>query len=167
MVGVAYGQLADLAPIFGVWALPKVGGEGARYAAFENELIEAMEALKPGRMVLEAPLSFQALLGVSTMKVMAQQLTLRGIAYAEAWRASIPIMEISSDSVRLAILGQSRFAKGTVKGEVMRYCRDRGLKVPDDNAADAVLTWLWFRGQLTGARTARAGPLFVERETLQ
>jgi Holliday junction resolvasome RuvABC endonuclease subunit len=165
MVGWAYGQIADPTPRFGCWRLPYEGGEGARFAAFENELIEAMETLKPARLVLEAPLSLQALCGVSTLKVVAQQLTLRGIAYAEAWRASVPIGEISADAVRLAMLGQSRFAKNTVKREVIAYCRARGWRVPDHNAGDACLTWAWETTQLRGGK-AVAGRLFAAQETV-
>lgn len=160
-VGWAYGAIDTAVPAFGVWALPRIGGEGARFAAFENELAEAMEDLQPGRIVLEAPMSLRALCGVSTLHVVAQQLTLRGIAYAEAWRASVPISEISSDMVRFAMLGQSRFAKGTVKREVVAYCRARGWRVPDHNAADACLVWAWETTQLRGGK-AVAGRLFAE-----
>jgi Holliday junction resolvasome RuvABC endonuclease subunit len=166
VTGFAVGGVYDNAPRFGTWHLPKSGGEGARYAAFENELIEAVERYQPGRIVLEAPMSFQAMLGVSTMKVMAQQLTLRGMAYAEGWRNSIPVSEVSADMVRLAILGQQRFAKGTVKAAVVAYCRSIGLRVPDHNAGDAVLLWLYQVGQLRGGLPA-AGPLFRERRILQ
>jgi len=164
--GWAYGGIGDRTPACGCWRLPYEGGEGGRFAAFENELVDAMDALQPGSLVLEAPLSFQALLGISTMKVMAQQLALRGIAYAEAWRARVPISEVSSDIVRLALLGQSRFAKGTVKREVVAYCKARGWRVPDHNAADACLTWAWHVGQLRGTPCV-AEPLFRERGVLQ
>jgi Holliday junction resolvasome RuvABC endonuclease subunit len=165
MVGWAYGGPIDIAPSFGCWRLPKIGGEGARYAAFENELADAMDRFSPSRLVLEAPLSFQALLGVSTAVVMKQQYTLRGIAYAEAWRASVPISEVSSDIVRLAVLGQARFAKDKVKAEVVAHCRGLGLDVPDHNAGDACLVWIWHTSQTRG--TATPGRLFSHRETVQ
>lgn len=160
--GWAYGGLTDPLPAFGVWQLPRIGGEGARYAAFENELAEAMDAWKPSRLVLEAPMSLMALIGASTLKVMCQQLGLRAIAYAEAWRASAAVNEVSADMVRLALLGQARFAKGQVKHEVVRYCRARGLAVRDHNAADACCVWFWLVGQLTG-KAPVAGRLFQER----
>lgn len=161
-VGWAYAAIDAREPSFGVWRLPKIGGEGARFAAFENEMAAAMDRWSPSALVLEAPLPLAALCGVSTLKVVAQQLTLRGIAYAEAWRASIPISEVSSDIVRLAMLGQSRFAKNTVKIEVVAYCRARGWKVPDHNAADACLVWAWHCTQLRGGFPV-AGRLFAER----
>jgi Holliday junction resolvasome RuvABC endonuclease subunit len=158
-VGWAYGLTDSNAPRFGVWRLPHIGGEGAKYCAFENELAAAIGVLRPGSLVLEASLSLQALAGVSTIAVARQQLTLRGIAYSEAYRASIPISEVSSDIVRLAVLGTSRFAKNQVKYEVVRYCRSIGLMVPDHNAADAVLVWLWYKGQMNRTSPV-AGPLF-------
>jgi Holliday junction resolvasome RuvABC endonuclease subunit len=159
-VGWAYGGLRDANPAFGCWKLPPIGGEGARFAAFENTLAAAIEELQPSRMVCEAPMPLQALIGVSTLKVVSQQLGLRAIAYSEAYRASIPISEVSSDMVRYAILGAARFAKGKVKIEVVNYCRSRGWKVPDHNAGDAVLVWLWHKGQLSGSPLA--GPLFPD-----
>jgi Holliday junction resolvasome RuvABC endonuclease subunit len=165
-VGWAYGAIDAPDPSFGCWHLPRIGGEGARFAAFENELAAAMDRWSPSAVVLEAPLSLQALCGVSTLKVVAQQLTLRGIGYAEAWRASAPISEVSSDMVRLAMLGQSRFKKDTVKTEVVAYCHARGWKVPDHNAGDACLVWAWQCTQMRGGSPVPRR-LFQQRETIQ
>jgi Holliday junction resolvasome RuvABC endonuclease subunit len=158
--GVAYGPIDSQRPWFACWRLPRTGGEGARYAAFENELAAAMDAMQPSHIVLEAALSLQALASVSNIAVTRQQLTLRGVAYMEGYRASVAVTEVSSDIVRYAMLGQSHFKKGTVKSEVIRYCRERGIDVWDDNAADAILTFLWHCTQLRGGR-AVAGPLFA------
>jgi Holliday junction resolvasome RuvABC endonuclease subunit len=162
MVGWAYGGLDSPAPLFGCWRLPPVGGEGARYATFENELVKAMRERRPGRLVLEAALSLQALAASSNIQVTRQQLTLRGIAYAEAYRASVPICEIDSFTVRQAMIGVGRFPKGQAKIEVIRHCKGRGWNVPDDNSADACLTWAWHTTQLRGGRPV-AGRLFAER----
>lgn len=165
-VGWAFGHVNDLDPLYGVWRLPHFGGEGGRYVAFENELAAFIERHQPGHVILEAALSLQALAQVSTIAVTRQQLSLRAIAYMEAYRASITITEIDSRSVRLAILGVGSFAKDTVKREVVQYCRRQGWMVPDHNAGDACLTWLWHVGRMRGARPA-AGPLFQERRMLQ
>jgi hypothetical protein len=158
-VGWAYGQLGDR-PRFGTWKLPHIGGEGCRYAAFENELIAAMALHRPSHLILEAPLSFAALLGVSNARVVQQQYTLRGIAFSEAYRGYCSVSEVSSDMVRGELMGQSRFAKDTVKREVVRFCWRHGFKVPDHNAGDAVMVWLWHRGRM---RSNGNGPLFIER----
>lgn len=165
-VGWAFGHPNDLDPLFGCWHLPRFGGEGGRYAAFENELAAFMAEHEPSYMVLEAAFSLQAFAASSTIAVARQQLSLRAIAYMEAYRASVPISEIDSDSVRFAILGRARFPKDTVKREVIAYCRRRTWKVPDHNAGDACLTWLWYVGQVNGTRPV-AGPLFQEGRTLQ
>lgn len=159
-VGWAYGLPGEPAPLFGCWQLPYVGGEGARYAAFENELALAIERHAPARLILEAPLTFQALLGVSNAKVMQQQYTLRGFAYSEAWRAAVPISEVDSYTVRSEVLGKGTFAKDTVKREVISYCRKRGWRVPDHNAGDACLVWQWLTDRLL-VRPPVAGPLFA------
>src|SRR3954470_9514869 len=125
--GWAYGGIHDRAPACGFWRLPHIGGEGGRYAALENELSAAIEAFEPGQIILEKPLSFQALLGVSTAKVMQQQYTLRGIAYMLAYRFSLPISEIDAHTVRAEVMGSARFAPNTVKREVVRYCRRAGF----------------------------------------
>jgi Holliday junction resolvasome RuvABC endonuclease subunit len=155
-VGWAHGGLADAAPKFGIWMLPQGQGEGARYAAFENALAAAMDRIQPERLILEAPLPLMAQTQARTAQ---QQYTLRGIAFAEAWRASVPIMEIDALTVRREVMGQGRFSKDTVKREVVRYCRVRGWRVPDHNAGDACLTWEWLSQRLRGAAPV-AGPLF-------
>lgn len=160
-VGWAYGAIGARDPAFGCWHLPYEGGEGARYAAFENELAAAIDRFVPARLILEAPLSFLALISRSNMRVMTQQYTLRGIAYAEGWRGAIPVTEVDSFTVRQEVLGQGRFGKDVVKREVVRYCRQRGWRVPDHNAGDACLTWEWLSRRLSG-RGPVAGPLFRE-----
>ena len=159
-VGWAYGLADSNAPAFGVIRLPHIGGEGAKYATFENELAAFISIHQPGSLVLEASLSLQALAGVSTIAVARQQLTLRGIAYSEAYRASIPISEVSSDIVRRDVLGTSRFAPKQVKYEVIRYCRAQGWSVPDHNAGDACCVWQWQIMQLSGTRGV-AGRVFA------
>lgn len=158
VVGWAYGLRHQKNPWFGTWHLPHIGGEGARYAAFENELELAIARWRPGKMVLESSLPLGALAEVSTYKVVAQQLTLRGIAYSEGWRCSIPVTEISAPSVRKEILGQAWWPKGQIKRVVMAYCHRRGWRVPDHNAGDACLVWEWHRVRMTN----EAGPLWRE-----
>ena len=63
IVGWAYGVLSEKLPICGFWNMPEVGGEGALYCAFSNEVYDAIEANSPSRLVIENPLSPQAMLG--------------------------------------------------------------------------------------------------------
>jgi hypothetical protein len=146
-VGWAYGPLNAVAPIFGHWDRPRFGGEGALYVAFENTLQDVVEEFGPGRMLLEKPLGLPA---QTDMRSCRQQLTLRGFAVAEAHRSSIAVSEIDAYTARLEVIGTGWFAKGTVKAEVIRHCRARGVMVTDHNEADAVILWFWERQRLLG-----------------
>lgn len=161
--GWCYAALTANRPDCGVWQLPKWGTDGAKFAAFEDKLVPAMERLQPSHLIIEKSLPFQALIGHSTLDTVNQQLGLRAIAHKEAYRYSASCMEIGADDVRYALLGQTRFAKGTVKGIVLAHCRALGFDVPDHNAADACMVWLWFVGQMRGTRPV-AGPLFQQRQ---
>lgn len=155
--GWAYGPIDAVNPACGSWHLPSTGGEGARFAAFENVLCETLDAYQPAKMLLEAPL---ALPGHNSMQVSCQQFGLRALAYVEAYRASCAVSEIGATNVRQALLGQAWFAKDQVKKIVVAYCRRRGALVRDHNAADAVMVWWWYQGQLRGAPKLLPGPLF-------
>lgn len=159
-VGAAYGELEAINPVFCTWRLPHVGGEGARYTAFENVLADFMTKIEPSRIVLEAPLPLPAM---NNRRSAFQQITLRGIAYIEAYRGSCMISEIDSLTVRMMFLGH-RVSHDVAKKEILRYCHKRGLKVSDHHQSDAALVWLWYQAQMRRAPRI-AGPLF--QETMQ
>jgi Holliday junction resolvasome RuvABC endonuclease subunit len=158
VVGVAYGLLTERNPAWGCWHLPRIGGEGARYAAFENELSLTLTKLAPTAIVLESTLPLGAM---NNYQAAAQAFTLRGFSRSEAWRHSIAISEIDSITVRTAVLGTGRFRRGEVKAEVLAWCRRRGWLIDDHNAGDALLVWEWHRRQVCGIAPI-AGPLFRE-----
>jgi Holliday junction resolvasome RuvABC endonuclease subunit len=156
--GFAYGMRTDRGPAFGIWKLPRIGGEGARGAYFENTLARMLYDCQPSNLVLEAPLPLPA---QTHMKTCEQQLGLRQLAYVEAWRAKVPVSEISALTVRMELMGTARFRKNEVKAEVMKFIRARGWMVTDHNAADACMLWLWHMRRMTGMPPV-AGPLFRE-----
>jgi len=149
VVGIAVGSLTDRLPAFETWRLPKIGGEGARYAAFENTLAQAIEAWEPSWIVLEAPIPLPAM---NNRASAFQQITLRGIAYSEAYRASIPISEIDAYTARLEVMGVGRPAEG--KKAVVAWCRAHGMPVGDDHAGDACVLWLWHRRKMRNGSAA-------------
>jgi len=147
MVGFCYGRREADTPLFGTWPLPHVGGEGGRYAAFENTLAAAMLRFRPGKVLLESTLPIQAM---NNYAAAAQQFALRGFAYSEAWRASCPIGEIDVRTVRQALLGFNPSAD-VAKRQVVLFIRRRmGWRVEDHNAGDACMLWLWHKCQMTG-----------------
>jgi hypothetical protein len=164
-VGWCFGREDARDPeVFGTWPLPTRVDEGERWAAFEDTLSEALERLDAERLVLEAPMRLAALAERSTLAIVGQQMTLRGCAFIEAWRAGLkrPI-EIPAEKVRKAMLGRTRFPKGTVKDEVVRACHARGWRVRDHNAGDACLTWGFHVQQMRGERPS-PGPLFIRTD---
>lgn len=163
-VGWAYGHPGDDPPLFGFTRLQdKDYGktEAERYDRFHNWIKATVMEFDPEKLVIEAPLPLPA---HTTLMVTAQQLTLRGIARMEGWRNSSALFEVDVGTVRSDILGRRWFPKDAVKDEVVRYCRRKGWKVPDHNAGDACLLWLWHTRRTLGIRPV-VGPLFAETVT--
>jgi Holliday junction resolvasome RuvABC endonuclease subunit len=156
IVGWAFGH--ERPPRFGTWHLPHMGGEGARYASAENEIYAAIVKWQPRHIVIEAHLPLAAMNNVAAMR---QAISLRAVARIEAYRASIPVFEIDSQTVRRDVIGQGRFSKDTAKKEVVGWCRRQGWKVPDHNAGDACVIWEWYR-RLIGRHSFAAGVLFAD-----
>lgn len=149
--GWAY-ELEDAAlPLFGRWFLPNVGGEGMRYAAFENEMARFMVDQQPSHVILEAPISLGSFAGDNNARSVNQQRGLRAIAYSECYRASCSITEIGVMTVRDAVIGH-RIAKGESKRTVMQWAKLIGLPVVDDNQADACAVWIWRQAQMRRSR---------------
>jgi Holliday junction resolvasome RuvABC endonuclease subunit len=145
--GWAY--LADLGqrtPDVGSWRLPSLGGQGAKFAALENELAAALNCLTPIRVVVEAPLPPVALSNATTVRLLYG---LNAIVRSECWRASISLIEIDSHTARLEIIGPVRAKPGEVKQLVMAWCAKRGIAAPDDHAADAAVVALWCARRLS------------------
>ena len=163
IVGWAYGRVGiDRIPWFGTWHLPKIGGEGARYGSFENELAAHMDRLEPSEMVLETTLSLGAFYERSTLQIVYQQVSLRAVAVIEAWRGSCAKSEVDIRIARQEVLGAPwHLKREAAKRQSVQWCRERGMMVPDDNAADAVVIWEWHRMRLTNTPPI-AGPLFRE-----
>ncbi len=143
VTGWAYGLLTDDKPIFGVWMLPKLGGEGAKYAAFENTLADTMEACQPSWMVIEAALPPQAQTHTSSAH---QAYGLRAIALSEAYRASVPWSSVDAMTARLEVLGVAR--PPDAKAAVIAWCRKRGWAVQHHDSADACVLWEWHRRKM-------------------
>jgi hypothetical protein len=160
ITGWAYGPLHWNAPWFGDWHLPFEGGEGCRFAAFENELTDALAEFRPASLILEAPINLPAM---TNRAAMWQQLGLRAIARCNAWRENVPVSEVSADTVRVEVLGLSRVPghPDAIKRHVEYWCRRKmGWKVPSHNAGDACVLWEWGRRRHTGSMRVQ-GALFA------
>lgn len=154
ITGWAYGPTSWVMPWFGDWVLPFEGGEGCKFAAFENELIDACEQFLPEKIVLEAPINMPAM---TNRAAMWQQLGLRALVRSNAWRRRIAVTEVSADIVRGELLGFCRVPgkPDAIKKHVVNFCRKRGWKVPSHNAGDACMLWEWHRRRVTGGQPAQ------------
>jgi Holliday junction resolvasome RuvABC endonuclease subunit len=146
-VGWALGGEPGARLMCGTLVLPHIGGEGARFAAFENELADMMTVHRPTHLVVEAPLPLPA---QNNAEVARQQLGLRAFAYSEAYRAAVPVHEVDAYTMRKDVLGTGRFPKGKVKEVVFKWARDQGHDVPDHNAADACVLLTYFARRMGG-----------------
>lgn len=144
-VGWAVGPIGGRATMFGTWVLPQIGGEGARFASFENVLADCIAVHDPAVMAVEAPLPLPA---INNREVAFQQLGLRAMALSEAYRASASVHESDAYSVRREVLGTGRFAKGHVKRAVTEWAKREGYDAPDHNAADALVLWTYYARRL-------------------
>jgi len=154
--GWAYGDTATAnLPAFGEWRMP-TGGLPGRFHGLRNCLIEFLEKHPVGTVVIEAPLPLAAMNNVAAAH---QQLGMRAIVMAEALGVAATISEIDCWTVRSEVMGLRRCSRDIAKKEAVRFCLRRGIKVPGDDAADAVLIWLWHRGRMQRGRPYD-GPLF-------
>lgn len=144
-VGWAIGPIGGR-PLLGTWVLPSIGGEGARFASFENELADAMAVHEPSILALEAPLPLPA---QNNAQVARQQMGLRAVALSEAYRASAAAHEVDVYTVRRDVIGTGRFPAGKAKDAVMAFAKREGYDPPDHNAGDALILWLYYASRLS------------------
>lgn len=122
---------------WGVWDLAgpwPVAGKGAALADF---LSDAITFWKPGLVIFEAPL----IAGKQSSHQTAY--TTMGLAFmAEVvcFRRNIRVLQANVQTVRSRVLGQGR---GMSKQEIIAWVRRRDIDVTDDNAADAIVLWLY------------------------
>jgi hypothetical protein len=143
-VGFAYGHVSDYCPLTGVWLLPQRSGIGARYAAYENELIDALGRFKPSLVVMEAPMRLYAQVAKKGTEAAArQQYGLCAYTEGECHRAGVKLYEEDVLPVRDRVIGRRIWQiKGAeVKVTIVAWCRDRGWPIVDHNAADAAVLW--------------------------
>lgn len=139
----AGGRESGDVPFAGSFALPKVGGEGARFVAAADAIADLLERFGIKFLIAEAPLSLYA---ATKPDVVNQQRGLRAIAIAEAWRANCAYSEVSADTYRRAVLNlPPKTTRDRAKAAAIRYCEANGWHVPNHDAAEAVCILEWGR----------------------
>jgi len=148
-IGWCYAAPGVMIPKTGFFRLPVLGGEGARYAAFDEKLADIVECWEPRQMLLEAPIPLPAM---NNFRAAAQQFGLRALVYAEGHRSSCTISEIDVLSARREVMGSGSMSSDVAKKLVVRFCHEKGIKVANHHAGDAAILWLWHRGRLAVAK---------------
>jgi hypothetical protein len=150
--GFAIGVLSARLPICGFWQMPEVGGEGAVYCAFSNQLYDTIEANCPSKIVLENPLRPRAIVERTTTENVYRIHAMRGLVWEAGHRTSVPVSGYGADDIRMDLLGRCRWPGGSKEGKeaVVAYVRKLGLDVTDHNAADAVMVWLYVQRRQRG-----------------
>ncbi len=141
--GWAFGHIEDDRPRSGVWVLPGPSDLGRTFAAFENQLLDAIDVHRPDVVVIEAAISGGGEDGGTTQSVTEQQIGLLAMARATCYRHDVRLATKATSSMRKEIIGTGRFPKGQAKKMVMLWLRKSGFVFADHNAADAIVAWLW------------------------
>jgi Holliday junction resolvasome RuvABC endonuclease subunit len=140
-VGWAAGRVCEDRPRSGVWVLPGPSDLGRTYAAFENELLDAITVHQPALLVLEAAIPGGHL--QTNHNVAQQQIGLAAMAEAACYRREVRLVKTAASTMRKEVIGTGRFPSGQAKKIIMGWLRERGFSFVDDNSADATVAWLW------------------------
>jgi len=158
VIGWACAPLTWKQPEFGYWTLPKIGGVGARYAAFVDKVNDTMDAWNPAHVVIENPLPPNV--PNTNVDTMMQIYAIVGFVHEACFRHSVPFHGCHVDTIRTNVMGRCRWVKGETKSAVVQFCRQElKLDVTDHNAADAIICWHDYRQKILGIPSAKQ-PLF-------
>ena len=129
-------------PRWGAWRLAGAAAKsGARFCGLSNSISDLIVTHRPAFVLKEAPLRMAA---ASSELVRRSQFGLHATAEEACFRQDVEVAEAEADVIRKAIIGRSRWPKGTdPKAEVMAWCNAHGYEVRQPDAADAILAWLY------------------------
>jgi hypothetical protein len=152
IVGWGAGRPGDNLPAWGALVLPKEHGRGAVCSAYEDWLDGRIADLAPDVVVYEAPLN------PHQQRDRESCFYAFGLAMATeacAWRAGVECRSYALDTVRSAVLGRktltaadkARRPRPTVKTAIVApFIASMGWVVPQPDAADALIVWLYAIG---------------------
>jgi hypothetical protein len=164
--GFCYGTLANVeaGPVWGVWQLPSGVSVtlGARLAAFENELADAIFEYQPAVVGIEAPMAAGAVGSAHTAELL---ICLSGVAEAVTWRWAREFRRRSAQTLRAQVCGRCRVTEAEsddridVKEAIVKpWVVARGWDITDNNARDAAVGWAFEMGiRADRPKTRKAG----------
>jgi len=136
VTGWAYGPAGARPQMFGAWDLgPATIGHGVVLAGLADHLGDAFKVHRPSLVVMEAPMPPQAQTSANTARLL---LGYCAVVELLCYRWDLQVREAKAQEVRKAVIGR---ANGLKKGDILGWCRGRGYRITDHNAADAVVLW--------------------------
>lgn|SRR5690606_17650503 len=159
-LGWAVGPV-DGEPRFGHHVLPKTGDDVGHFAlAYDRWLRDVLIKTSPAVVVFEAPMPDTA-----GRTPLATSLKLKGLCWHTEFmcaKAGIRVVQESASSWKKSICGTGRISKAMRPYPVFVALEQRGFKVYNHNAADALALWIHAVGALSPRNATRFDPLFRE-----
>ena len=153
-LGWAYGSAREGDPVSGYWDLPKTGDDIGPFAkAFDEWLRSMITEAQPHVICFEAPMPTQA--GRSTLTT---TIKLQGLCWHCEYVAScvgVPARQVPAATWKKVFTG-SGAAK---KPDVIKAAFSRGLRVSDNNQADALGVWFFAAVKMAPAEVWRFEPI--------
>lgn len=148
ITGFAWGALADVVPLCGIWELPgdPLLSVGRKVAALENTVIDFLNAQPTVDLVVLA----ERFVGRSIAQVRLS-FALDGVVEAECWRRGLRLVKQPETTVRREMFGRTG-RTDDMKAAALAWCARQGIAVPDHNGADAAVLWRWTRDELVRQR---------------
>lgn len=150
--GWAAGRPGDSPPAWGAVILPREHGRGAVCAAYEDWLDGRIAELAPALVAYEAPLNpHQQRDRESCFFAFGLAMATEGCA----WRAGVECRPYALDTIRSAVLGRKTLTEEekairprvSVKTAIVApFISSLGWAVPQPDAADALIVWLYATG---------------------
>lgn len=136
--GWAYGTpKAAALPAYGTWLLGSSSSNlGRPWAALGDALGAFLAVNKPSRVIFEAPLPAMR---QKQERIARLLIGMAVITELICFRRDVRCQEQSAMKPRQTLMGTAR----PKKDEIVAWCRNQGSTVVDDNAADAIVLWLY------------------------
>lgn len=157
-LGWAEGEPGERA-VCGKHRLAPAGAKpGEILSGYMDFLVPRLQSFRPARIVFESP--FINKMNANTTRLLW---SLGGITEMVGYRLGIVTLEANLNTIRKATLGFVPRGEG-VKESVMSHVRTLGYEPADDNAADALLGWLYACSVLDPKSAVATTPLFQSHD---
>jgi hypothetical protein len=150
--GWAVGSILAGPPRLGSFRMPD-GAYGLRFATFENELLQLVQAFRPRWVLRAMPLLGKA--GINRSRLaLGWDTLIESVCYREQCVA----YDQPEGTIRKNMLGRGSGRSEVMKALAIGWCEDHGIAPRNDDEADAAVVWCWGRDELYRQRRHRVSP---------